>query len=118
MSYRRPRPQPQPISLLSLVAVFYWAIPAAQAQSLPEASRLGAFSGAMQYCADNYSGDRDFKRARGRAAAEVAGMSKEERRKAVAARDRARDNGKFLGKRLDEDRCRELLRASEWKRYR
>lgn len=43
----------------------------------------------MQYCADDYSGDRDFKRARSRAAKEVGGMGKDERRKAIAARDRA-----------------------------
>lgn len=105
--------------LLPLLVALDCAIPAvAQAQSMSDASRLGAFSGAMQYCADNYSGDRDFKRARSRAAKEVGGMGKDERRKAIAARDRARKHGKFLGKSLDEDRCRELMRASEWKRYR
>jgi len=118
MSNRCPRRLPLSIPLACLSVVLSCAIPAARAQSLSDASRLGAFSGAMQYCADSYSGDRDFKRARSRAAAEVAGMSKEERRKVVAARDRARDNGKFLGKRLDADRCRDLVRASEWKRYR
>lgn len=88
------------------------------AQKLSDASRLGAFSGAMQYCAENHGGaDRRYQRARRHVASEVNDMGKADQRKALAARDRARERGRFLGKHLDDKHCAELLRASEWKRY-
>ena len=107
-----------PYALFTLALTLMFPVSRADAQKLSEASRLGAFSGAMQYCADEHGGsDRRFQRARRRAASEVSDMSKSEQRKAIAARDRARERGQFLGKKLDERQCGELLRMSEWKRY-
>ncbi len=102
-------------ALFTLGLAMTFPAPRVNAQTLSDASRLGAFSGAMQYCADKHGGaDRRYQRARRRAASEVSDMGKSDRRKAIAARDR----GQFLGKQLDEKQCGELLRMSEWKRYR
>ncbi|MEN9880136.1 MAG: hypothetical protein RIQ55_782 [Pseudomonadota bacterium] len=83
------------------------------------AQRLGAFAGAMKFCADEDGawGDR-YRDARRKVAREVDGMSRQEKSRAIEARDRAYDNGRFMGKRLDQRECRSLIRQSEWNRYR
>jgi hypothetical protein len=69
--------------------------PRVDAEGLSDASRLGAFSGAMQHCADQHGGaDRRYQRAGSRVAFEVSDMDVSDRCKAIAARDRARDRGK------------------------
>lgn len=106
-------------ALITLGLALTFPAPRVDAESLSDASRLGAFSGAMQYCAEQHGGaDRRYQRARSRVASEVIDMGKSDRRKAIAARDRARDRGQFLGKKPDEKQCGELLRMGEWKRYR
>ena len=81
--------------------------------------RLGAFSGAMKYCEDKYDekGSR-YQRVRMRIAREVDDMSRRNKERALDARDDAYERGRFLGKRLDREECRSLLRQSEWQRYR
>lgn len=81
--------------------------------------RLGAFSGAMKHCEERHDekGSR-YQRVRMRIAREVDGMSRRDKERALDARDSAYERGRFLGKRLDRDACRSLLRQSEWQRYR
>jgi hypothetical protein len=45
-------------------------------------------------------------------------MSRREKERALDARDSAYERGRFLGRRLDREECRSLLRQSEWQRYR
>ncbi len=66
------------------------ALPATRvdARKTSDASRLGAFSGAMQYCAENHGGaERRYQRARRHVASEVNDTDKADRRKALAASD-------------------------------
>ncbi len=88
----------------------------ARAGSSPE--RLGAFAGAMRYCADAAPGQRHrFPRARLHAAQEVDAMRPSEKRRAIRARDRVQASGQFLGRDLDRRGCERLLRAAEWNRF-
>lgn len=81
--------------------------------------RLGAFSGAMQYCAETLHGqDPPYRRIRLHIAHEVDGTSRADRNKAVSAQAKAHEQGRFLGWRLDRDASRTLLRQGEWARYR
>jgi hypothetical protein len=80
--------------------------------------RLGAFAGAMRYCEERLPGsDARYRRARLGVAREFDGMSRQEKRRAIAARDRAFERGRFLGERLDAAACRRLVRAGEWHRF-
>lgn len=91
----------------------------AKAQGSSEAKRLGAFAGAMQYCEDRYDGsERRYRWARMHVAKEVEGMKRDDRRDAIMARDFAKRRGQFLGNKLNERECDQLLRTSEWKRFR
>jgi hypothetical protein len=97
--------------LMSLIL----SAPAASASS-PE--RVGAFAGAMRYCQERLPGpDTRYRRARLRAARELEEMSRRERSRAFSARDRAFQNGHFLGERLNRRSCDRLVRASEWSRF-
>lgn len=81
--------------------------------------RIGSFAGAMKYCEDE-DGSRSsrYRDARRSVAREVDGMSRQEKSRAIDARDRAYSSGRFMGKRLDRKICQDLLRQSEWNRYR
>jgi hypothetical protein len=80
--------------------------------------RLGAFAGAMRYCEEKLpSPNARYRRARLGVAREVEQMSRHEKRRAIAARDRAYERGRFLGERLDRGSCPRLLRAAEWHRF-
>ena len=103
--------------LLTLGALQLAAPPAA-ASDLRDATRLGAFSGAMRFCEERYGGDeRRYRLARLRVAADVDGMERREKIRAIAARDRAYERGQFFGNALDRRECRALLRASEWRAW-
>ena len=91
---------------------------AAPARAAGSPERIGAFAGAMRWCQERLPGpDARYRRARLRAAQELEGMDRRERARAVAGRDRAFENGRFLGERLDRRSCDRLVRASEWSRY-
>lgn len=88
------------------------------AQDTDQAFRLGAFSGAMNYCADRYD-DRQhrYRWARLRVAEEVSSMGRIDRFRALAARDKVLERGKFFGTTLNSQSCKRLLRAGEWQRF-
>jgi hypothetical protein len=92
----------------------------APAQALAaEATRLGAFAGAMRWCEDRYDDKvRRYRAARYRAGAEIDGMNRLERSEVIRARDSAYRRGAFFSQRLDRRACDDLLRASEWSRFR
>ncbi len=83
-----------------------------------DATRLGAFSGAMRYCEERYGGsERRYRMARLRVADAVSDMEPRDKRRAIGARNRAYEGGHVLGNRLDANECRALLRMSEWKAW-
>lgn len=90
----------------------------ARAQLVTDATRLGAFSGAMRFCEERYGGsERRYRFARLRAAGAIDQMSQRDKLRALGARDRAYAGGQFLGNKLDDRECRSLLRMSEWKAF-
>lgn len=83
-----------------------------------EATRLGAFLGAMKYCEERYGeSERRYRHARLRAAREMDDMDRGERHRVIRARERAYERGQFMGNHLDRGECRGLLRASEWRAF-
>jgi hypothetical protein len=100
------------IAALLLMAAPTWA------DSRQDAHRIGAFAGAMKYCAEHDDGrEGRYKMARLRAFKEVDGMSSKRKIDAVIARDLAYDRGRYLGRKLDRNHCRQLVKASEWRRF-
>ncbi len=84
-----------------------------------EATRVGAFAGAMRWCEDHHDGrDHRYRSARRRAGAEIDGMNRLERSEVIRARDSAYRRGAFFSQPLDRRSCGDLLRASEWARFR
>lgn len=100
------------IAVLLLMAAPTWA------DSRQDANRIGVFAGAMKYCAEHDDGrEGRYKMARLRAFKEVDGMSSKRKIDAVIARDFAYDRGRYLGRKLDRNHCRQLVKASEWRRF-
>jgi hypothetical protein len=98
--------------LLILLAAPSWA------DSRQDAHRIGAFSGAMKYCIEHDDGrDGRYKMARLRAFKEVDDMSSRRKLDALAARNLAYDRGRYLGRKLNQNHCRQLVKASEWRRF-
>lgn len=88
------------------------------ADSRQDAHRIGAFAGAMKYCIEHDDGrEGRYKMARLRAFKEVDDMSSRRKIDAIAARDLAYNRGRYLGRKLDRNHCRQLVGASEWRRF-
>lgn len=88
------------------------------ADSRQDARRIGAFSGAMKYCAEHDDGrEGRYKMARFRAFKEVDQMSSRRKIDAISARNLTYQRGRYLGRRLDRTHCRQLVAASEWRRF-
>ncbi|QLI81110.1 hypothetical protein HZU75_05945 [Chitinibacter fontanus] len=103
--------------IFALTALMLMASPT-WADSRRDAQRVGAFAGAMKYCAEHDTGrEGRYKLARYRAFKEVNEMSSRRKLDALAARNFAYDRGRYWGRRLDRNHCRQLLGASEWRRF-
>lgn len=91
----------------------------AQADERDRAYRLGAFAGSMQYCQDRHDGaERRFRWAQLRAFQEISDLRRSDRLRALGARERALEQGRFFGQPLDSRSCGRLLRMGEWQRFR
>lgn len=100
------------IAALLIMAAPTWA------DSRQDARRIGAFSGAMKYCAEHDDGrEGRYKMARLRVFREVDDMSSRRKLDALAARNMSYDRGRYLGRRLDRNHCRQLVKLSEWNRF-
>jgi hypothetical protein len=105
------------ILLFALAAFMLMAAPT-WAGSRQDAHRIGGFAGAMKYCAEHEDRrEGRYKLARLSAFKEVDGMSSKRKLDAIAARNIAYDRGRCLGRRLDSNHCRQLVKASEWRRF-
>lgn len=110
---------------LTLIQVFLFIVSAMLLMATPtwaasrqDAHRIGAFAGAMKYCAEHEDRrEGRYKLARLRAFKEVDDMSSKRKLDALAARNIAYERGRYLGRRLDSNHCRQLLKASEWRRF-
>lgn len=81
-----------------------------------DAHKLGAFTGAMKYCEDEYGRDEGrYKISRMKAWSVVQDMSGPDKMKAILGRDSAYRDGRYLGNHLNSRECKSLLRAGEWK---
>lgn len=73
----------------------------------------------MQYCENRHDGaDRRFKWAQMRAFQDISELPRSERLRALGARERALERGRFFGEPLNSQSCARLLRMGEWKRFR
>ncbi|MGL6070309.1 hypothetical protein [Craterilacuibacter sp.] len=105
------------ISAVSLSLLVLSAAPA-QAKLVNDAHRLGAFAGAMKFCAERYDEKEGrFKLARLSVVRLVDDMRGKDKIKAITARDFAYERGQFLGNKLSRKECRGLLKMSEFKRF-
>lgn len=105
------------VLVFAMTALMLMASPT-WADSRQDAHRIGAFAGAMKYCAEHEdSREGRYKLARLSAFKEVDGMSSKRKLDAIAARNIAYDRGRYLGRRLDSNHCRQLVKASEWRRF-
>ena len=91
----------------------------ANADERDRAYRLGAFAGAMQYCEERHDGaERRFRWAQMRAFQEISELQRSDRLRALGARSRALEQGRFFGEPLSSRSCGRLLRMGEWQRFR
>ena len=78
------------------------------AQLFSDAAKLGANVGAMKYCADCCADDDDekkYKLLRLKTLKAFDDLPDDEKAKALIFRKKAEDDGDYLGKKLDKDRC-------------
>lgn len=105
-----------------MACLLVWAVCLAGQVSADErdrAYRLGAFAGAMQYCEHRHdSAERRFRWAQMRAFQEISDLRRSDRLRAMGARERALERGRFFGEPLNSRSCGRLLRMGEWQRFR
>jgi len=76
-----------------------------------EAAELGANTGAMAYCGDEFADDDDdgrYKLLELKLLKEFGDLPDDQKAKALVLKKAAEDDGDYLGKRLDRDRCTSL----------
>ena len=83
-----------------------------------DAAKLGTNVGAMQYCADCCADDDDkkkYKLLRFKTLKEYGDLKSDEKAKALILRKKAEDEGEYLGKKLDKDRCDSIRKMLQLK---
>lgn len=83
----------------------------AGADVFSDAAELGANTGAVAYCGDRFADDDDdgrYKILRIKLLEEFEALPDDQKAKALVLKKAAEDDGEYLGKRLDEDRCTSL----------
>ncbi|WP_448213720.1 hypothetical protein [Colwellia sp. MEBiC06753] len=103
--------------LLAMFMAFAFTIvvPNAKADLLSDATKLGANTGAMAYCADKFGRDDDdrkkYNRLRLLSLKELDKLSGANKIKAIAVKKLAEDKGEYYGKKLDKSRCTSLRKT-------
>ena len=103
----------------ALVTLLLFPASLAFGDVMSDASKVGANAGAMSYCKDHVSSDDDrskYSLLSVKTMEEYNDLSDDDKVKALVMR-KAAENGDYLGKPLDEDRC-DSLRKSLFLRYR
>jgi hypothetical protein len=83
----------------------------AGADVFSDAAELGANTGAMAFCGDRFADDDDdgrYKILRLKLLKEYDALPDDQKAKALVLKKAAEDDGEYLGKRLDKDRCTSL----------
>lgn len=84
---------------------------AAAADVFSDAAELGANTGAMAYCGENYADDDDdgrYKMLELKLLKEFGDLPDDQKAKAIVLKKAAEDDGDYLGKNLTENRCTSL----------
>ncbi len=91
-------------------AICALAVPAAHADAISDAAKLGATAGAMKYCRENFATDEDEGRYKllAVAAGKELGDLSEGKTKALLMKKAAEEDGEYLGKPLDQGRCESI----------
>ena len=95
--------------LLALIAAVGHSV--AHADVFSDAAELGANTGAVVYCGDRFADDEDdgrYRLLRLKLLEEFDALPDDEKAKALVLKKAAEDDGEYLGKRLDEERCTSL----------
>lgn len=83
----------------------------AGADLFSDAAELGANTGAMAYCGDEFADDDDdgrYKLLELKLLKEFGDLPDDQKAKALILKNAAEDDGDYLGKSLDQDRCTSL----------
>lgn len=96
------------IRIAVVAVILMFAISSAGAEVFSESAKLGANTGAMQYCADNFA-DADekgkYKLIRLKLLKEFDALESGTKTKALIYRKAAEEKGQYLGDKLDKQRC-------------
>ncbi len=97
-------------ALLIACAISALAVPAAHADAISDAAKLGANAGAMKYCRENFATDEDEGRYKllALAAGKELGDLSEGKTKALLMKKATEEKGEYLGKPLDQGRCESI----------
>lgn len=99
---------------LAVAAAAALATAGATADVFSESAKLGANTGAMAYCSDHFADDDDkgrYKMIRLKLLDEFGDLPDDEKAKALILKKAAEDDGDYLGKKLDADRCTSLRKT-------
>ena len=106
------------IKMLFVTGLVALIASSAGAEVFSDAAKLGANVGAMQYCADCCADDDDkkkYKLLRLKTLKEYGDLNSDEKAKALILRKKAEDDGDYLGKKLDKDRCDSIRKMLQLK---
>jgi hypothetical protein len=98
----------KPVFTIGLIAAGVLTASYSQADLMSEAAELGANSGAMKYCRERFATESDDGRYNTIALAagkELDKLNDDEKTKALLMKKAAEEDGDYLGKKLDKDRC-------------
>lgn len=99
------------VILLALAGLVGLLTVDASADVFSDSAELGANTGAMAYCGDNFADDDDdgrYKLLELKLLKEFGDLPDDQKAKALILKKAAEDDGDYLGKALDGDRCTSL----------
>ena len=99
------------LSALTALGMLAFMSSSANADVFSDAAELGANTGAMAYCGDKFADDDDdgrYKLLELKLLKEFGDLPDDQKAKALVLKKAAEDDGDYLGKKLDRDRCTSL----------
>jgi hypothetical protein len=105
------------IRILIVVGLLMITAGPVSAKVFSESAKLGANTGAMKYCADNFANgnEKKYKLLRLKTLKEYDGLESDEKAKALILRKAAEDKGEYLGDKLDKKRCDSIRKILQLK---
>ena len=99
------------LAILTTLTGLWLLTSAASADVFSDAAELGANAGAMAFCGDAFADDDDdgrYKLLELKLLEEFGDLPDDQKVKALVLKKAAEDDGDYLGKKLDRDRCTSL----------